>query len=188
MLGTPGRGGGVRRAGLPVRSRARGAGAGGHPCGGSVGAGVRGERGFLCGLVHAFWRLSRGIPLEGRPALRMPDQYPSFGLADLRDLRCGRQALRTLRPALRRPGQYLSFGVADWESPGFRFIWWSPSPDKRSMDRKRLACVSCIGVALARPLNALNLRRVEQAADTEPAILRTRGVGAGGGHRTHCDG
>ena len=54
-----------------------------------VGAGVCGERGFLCGLVHAFWRLSRGVPLVGRPALRMPDQYPSFGLADLRDTMVG---------------------------------------------------------------------------------------------------
>ena len=86
MLGTPGRGRGVRRAGPPVRSRARGAEASSlDSVGGSVGAGVCGERGYLCGLVHAFWRVSRGIPLVGRPALRMPDQNPSFGLADLRD-------------------------------------------------------------------------------------------------------
>ena len=49
-----------------MRSRARVPEAqSGNSLGGSVGAGVRGERGFLWGLVHAFWRLPRGIPLGG---------------------------------------------------------------------------------------------------------------------------
>jgi hypothetical protein len=36
---------------------------------------------------------------------------------------------------------------------------------------KRLACVSCIGVALARPRDALHLRRVEQVAHQDPRFL-----------------
>ena len=84
-------------------------------------------------------RGSAGTPVRTRPAWRGPDQYLSFGPADLRvwlPPLCGCSGRVDL--ALRMPDQYLSLGVSDWGPPGLRISSWSWKPGLVAMGRRGL--------------------------------------------------